>query len=355
MQLAVYQSRTGTMLADWSGIAEDVVFGTNEHGDATLTAHISMPSVLAFFWLDRPGLPWIEVNENGMVVWRGRLEDVRLVTDGIEITALGAWSVFGDVPYIDTPFSPTDTDVIVADILGAARIDNPDLLSDNGTDIQSTGISAYDEDYTDTDMRQILTRFALLGSTASDPLRWEVGVGTDERLFFRPRGSAGQTWYVDAAAIDIERSLSRVWNSAYTRYASGTSTTATTNDIASITRYGAVRRRAYSSRTTDLTQAEQERDAVLADGATPSPRASLVTDQVFTPTGGRVPLWMVRSGDTVIVRNLPPEAGATVDRIRTFIIAETRFSCDTTTLDITPEAPLPRLDVQVARSLEVLA
>lgn len=352
MQLAVYQSRTGPMLVDWSGIAEDVVCATNEHGDATLTAHIPMVGVLAFFWLDRPGLPWVELNENGMVVWRGRLEDVRLVTDGIAITALGAWSVFGDVPYIAAP-ETADTDVLAATLLAAARSSNPTLLDDSEVFIEPSGTTVYNEVYKDADMRQLLTRFAALGSTTTDPIRWEVGVDDGERLYFRPRGSAGQTWYVDAAEIDIERSLSKVWNSAYTRYDSGANETTTAEDTASIARYGVTRRKVYSSRAADLSQAEQERDAVLTDGATPVPRASVKVEQVFTSTGARVPLWMVRSGDTLIVRNLPPESGSTVDRIRSFIIAETRFSCDSNTIDITPESPPPMLDNLVARALEV--
>jgi hypothetical protein len=53
------------------------------------------------------------------------------------------------------------------------------------------------------------------------------------------------------------------------------------------------------------------------------------------------------------IRNLPPDAGTLIDRIRTFLIAETRYRPDGDVLEITPESPLPMLDVLVARAMEV--
>lgn len=353
LQLAVFTGRTGTLMADWSDLARDVEFSTNAHGYATLTCVVPLMQVAAFFWFDRPGLPWIEVWGDGDLAWKGRLEDVRLVAGGIAVVALGAWSVFGDVPYTDTPASPTTSDAIVKDILAAARVDNAALLNSSEVLIEAPGANVYDEAYIDADMRKILTRLATLGDSATPPGQWEIGIWRNSQLHFRPRGTDARQWYVDAANPEIERSLSAVWNSAYSRYNSGASVTATADDGASIARYGVTRRRALSSRTTNTTQAERERDAALADGATPIPRASVPIDAIYTASGTRAPLWAVRSGDTLTVRNLPPEAGDIIDRIRTFRIAETRYACESDRLTVTPESPLPTLDTLVARSLEV--
>jgi hypothetical protein len=352
LQLAIFESATGRMLADWSYRAQDVEFTTNRHGYAALTAHIDLPMADAFYWYDRPGLPWMEVCDNANLLWRGRLEDVRIVPSGIELTALGPWSAFGDLPYTNTPSATTTADVIVTDILDTVLTTNTDQLSASTYRIEDPGVSVYDEIYEDEDMRKILTRLAALGDDQTPPQRWEVGVW-DDLLHFRPRGTDGYAWFVDASNLDVERSLGSVYNSVYTRYDDGASTTATATDSMSVTRYGLTRRMALDSRTTDGTAAALERDAQLADSSDPIPRASVPINRVYTATGTAAPLYMVRSGDTITLRNLPPEAGESIDRIRTFYIAETRYNCDDNTLEVTPESPLPRLDVLIARALEV--
>lgn len=351
LQLTSTATRGGRMLADWGGIAQGVELGTNEHGFADLTAFVQLPPPQAFAWFDRAGLPWIEAWGDELA-WQGRLEDVRLVDGGIQIVALGAWSAFGDVPYTATPASPTQSDVIVRAILAAARADNPDQLSPDEWRILAPGVDVFDEDYTDARMADILTRLAGLGDDQDPPARWEVGVWEDGLVHFRPRGSDSRTWYTDLPSIEIERSLAQVINSVYTRYDDGTSITGTAADAPSIARYGVTRRRALASRTTDVVQATRERDAALADGAMPIPRAGVTLDRVLTATGTPVPRWMVRSGDTLTIRNLPPDSGDLIDRIRTFRIAETRYRADDDTLTVVPESPLPTLDVLVARSLE---
>lgn len=353
IQLAIFSSTDGAMLADWSHLARDVEATTNAHGFATLTAFIELPVVQAFYWFDHPGLPWVELNADADLIWRGRLEDVRLVPDGIEIVALGAWSALGDAPYTNTPSTPTTADVIAKDMLAEVVLLNPDQLSDVEARIEDPGVNVYDEIYEDADMRTVLTRLATLGDSQTPPRQWEVGVWERDMLHFRPRGTDARIWYVDTADLTVERSLSQVWNSVYSRYNSGGSTTATATDAQSVTRYGVTRRRVVTSRTADATQAARERDAALADSATPIPRASVPVTHIFTATGVPAPLWMVRSGDTIVLRNLPPEAGDLIDRIRTFRIAETRYRCDDNTLEVTPEAPLPSLDVLVSRALEV--
>lgn len=355
LQLSVLTAADGPLLVDWSSYARDVEFGTNEHGFADLTCSVPLSPIASYWWFNRPGLPWIEVWGDNELAWRGRIEDIRLIEDGISLVALGAWSVLGDVPYTATPTSPEAPDDIVKAILAAARVDNPTFLSDYEGLIEAPGTNMYDEEYVDADMRKILVHLAAAGDSQTPPRQWEVGIWEDSRLHFRPRSSAARHWYAELAMPEIERSISTLYNSVYTRYNGGASTTANADDAASIARYGVTRRRAVSSQTTDTTQAERERDAALADSASPVPRASVPLDRILTALGVPVPLWMVRSGDTLTLRNLPAEAGDIIDRIRTFRIAETRYRTTTNTLNVVPESPLPLLEVMVSRALEVPA
>jgi hypothetical protein len=353
LQIAIYESpETGRLLADWTELARDVEFATNAHGFASLSAFILLSQAEAFRWFDQYGLPWIQVNAAGPVAWEGRLEDVDLVDGGIRVTALGAWSAFGDLPHSGSP-GTLSSDVIVKDLLDEVLIANPDMLSDSEMLIEDPGVDVYDEDYEDASMIDILNKLAGLGDSMTPPRVWEVGVWEGRRVHFRPRGSAGQAWYIDAMSPQIQRSLSQVYNSVYTRYDGGALTTTPRNDTGSIARYGLMRQLALSSDTTNSGQAERERNAAVEDQAHPIPRASVPIDLVFNGAGSIVPKWMVRSGDTMTIRNLPPDAGTLIDRIRTFLIAETRYRPDGDVLEITPESPLPMLDVLVARAMEV--
>lgn len=232
---------------------------------------------------------------------------------------------------------------------------NPGQLNTAGIGIQSPGLDFLDESYTDANMQSALTRLARLGDNQTPPRQWEVGVWNDGMVHLRPRGSAAQTWYVDASDLEVERSLSQVFNSVYARFDGGKQITATASSAISIQRHGLTRTAVRASQTPDETQAESERDAYLNDRAEPVPRASVPIVAVYDATGYRWPLFLVRSGDVVILRNLPLGFDASQDRIASFRISETRYQCDTDTLDITPESPLNTLDVLIARSLEVPA
>ena len=70
--------------------------------------------------------------------------------------------------------------------------------------------------------------------------------------------------------------------------------------------------------------------------------------------GARYPLWLVRSGDTMTIRNLPPNVSTSIDRIRTFRITHTSYDAFADTLDVEPEAAPRTLEVMLARRSEGL-
>jgi hypothetical protein len=62
-----------------------------------------------------------------------------------------------------------------------------------------------------------------------------------------------------------------------------------------------------------------------------------------------MPLYAMRAGDTVTMRNLPPTLSTAVDRIRTFTVGETSYDAAEDRLDIAPSDPVPTLVTLVAR------
>lgn len=249
--------------------------------------------------------------------------------------------------------STTSSDVYADEIAGAladyVNGINSSQLSAGGALIQSPGVDLQDEIYEDEYPADILRRLAGLGDS-SDVL-YETGVWENRALSFQPRGDTARSWYVDASSLDVERTLETLRNSAYAVYQEegGRSLrTAASADSFSVARYGLTRRRGVRTNTTDATQAGSHRDAALADGRDPAPRAGLVFREIYDAAGIRWPLWVPRAWDRFVIRNLPPTLSIDIDRIRTFRLAETAYDVQADRLTVMPEQPQPALDVLVA-------
>lgn len=248
-------------------------------------------------------------------------------------------------------------DEIARDLVATVAALNSSQLSSATGLIQSPALDLRDEVYEDEYPADILTRLARLGDSSTPPRRWETGVYDGRVLHFRPLGDAARAWYVDAASLRLERSLDQLRNSAYAVYQDSSGTTqrgSVSTDAASVSRYGVTRREAVHAQTTSLTQANVQRDAALQDKKDPKPRAAITFGELYDAAGSRYPLFLARAGDTITMRNLPPTLSVEVDRIRTFRISETEYSADTDTLQVTPESPLPSLEVLLARRQERL-
>ncbi len=77
------------MLADWSIRASHLHATTNQHGFADLTAFIALSFREAARWYTSAAVPYVALMAGAQTVWDGRLEDVKLTTGGIMISALG--------------------------------------------------------------------------------------------------------------------------------------------------------------------------------------------------------------------------------------------------------------------------
>lgn len=240
-------------------------------------------------------------------------------------------------------------DTIVQALRSAATTLNAGSMSSSDAFIQAPNLDLLQARYEDMAAADIINAICLLGDRSGR--RWEALITTDRTLVLRPRGQ-GATWYVDAAHIDIERSLDALANSGYAIYTDQrglTRRTAVATNSASVTRAGLTRRQAVAAQTTSADLAATIRDTAVADTATPIPRAGIVVRRVANAGNGLVEGWQVRSGDTVVIRNLPPQATSDLDRVRVFRVYERAYNAATGETQIVPETPLPELAVLIAR------
>lgn len=240
-------------------------------------------------------------------------------------------------------------DEIARALVANVRGTNPNQLNSSTALIQSPSFALSNEVYEDESMIDILNRLTALGDASSPPRQWEWGVWDDRRMVVRPRGSAGQTWYIDTADPTVEDTLDSLYNSVYGVYTDDNSRTrlrtAMQTDSAGVARLNLTRRRAIDVDSAPQTAAVT---AALQDSKTPPPRISIPVDVIKDVNGGERPKYTVRSGDTITLPRLPVNLSTDVDRVRTFRIAETRYTLNGE-LTVTPEQPLPTLDVLLAR------
>jgi hypothetical protein len=244
-------------------------------------------------------------------------------------------------------------DEIVKDLISTVAALNSTQLSSSTVQVQSPALDLLDERYEDMLPNAILDHLIGLGDNQTPPRQWEWGVYDAQLLFFQPEGTNARTWYVDISALELQRTIDQLVNSAYAVYqeAGGRPLRGSVSAVStSVTRYGLTRRQAVNVSTTSLTQANVQRDAVLNDQDDPPPRFGITFDRIFTVTGASAPIWLPRAGDTIVIRNLPPTLSIDIDQIRTFRIARTSCDVIARTLTVEPLTPLPSLTAMLSKA-----
>jgi hypothetical protein len=242
-------------------------------------------------------------------------------------------------------------DEIAKDLVSFISTLNSTQLSSSTALIDSPNVSMKDILYKDEWPGDILKDLGELGDDSTPPVRYEPRVWEGQRLQFKVVGS-GQDYYVDAAAILVDGTADTLYNDAYTLYRDVRGReirTATNPDTASVSKYGVTRRQMVNL-TGDATFSQSYRDAQIEASKDIVPRASVESDRFYTAAGAAVPKYMIRSGDTLTIRNLPAGSGGVVDNIRSFYIARTRYDVERNILSVTPGAALglPDLGTMVA-------
>lgn len=260
-------------------------------------------------------------------------------------------------PRVKTTASATITAAEVAQAITASvAATNPGQTNPNASSIGNPGIDLKDLTFEDITHAEALTRLCNNGDNASPPRRWRWAVWERRALVFEsdtPQALA-QYWYVDASELELESTLEALYNASYASYKALNGEglrTQTATDAASISRWGLTRRRAVSADTTSLTLAAIVRDAGLNATKTAKPRATVRIAAVYDASGTPSPLYQVRAGDVITIRNLSPKLSIALDQVRSFSVTETSYDLFTGELEVVPESPLASLDVLIARGV----
>lgn len=231
---------------------------------------------------------------------------------------------------------------VVADLISHIGGINSGTISTATAEVEDPGVDLDQAIYLDAMPADIIKSLAAIGDDSDPPVRYEAGIYEDRRLFFRPAGSAARAWYVDITAPDMQRSLESLINSAYGVYDGGKYRTATAEDDQSIDENNITRRAAVQATTTSATTAAVYRDAAIEAGKNGRGRAAIRARRLFDENGAPWPAWAVRAGDTITIRNLPPDL-ANLDNTRRFTLAGTRYDVLSGELTLIP-AELPTLE-----------
>lgn len=242
-------------------------------------------------------------------------------------------------------------DLIVKDIVACINEVNPGQIQASTAFVQSPGIDLTNIQYEDKYALAALSDVSSYGDDQNPPRPWYTVVWGDRYLSFAPFGYNGRDWYVDAVEIEMERNLGELRNSVYSVYRSSGETRRTEPivDGQSAIRHGLVREKAIDAgRFESVAFARTLAQLTLSENSSPIVRASLVLTGVYDRTGVASPLYNVRAGDTMTIRNLPPDVPG-LDRIRTFRLKSTRYDLVRNILYPVPENDLPTLDILVLR------
>lgn len=241
-------------------------------------------------------------------------------------------------------------DEIVKDVLAETRLSNPSLLSASTDLIESPRVDMQRVVYNDVAGIDLLPTLESQGDVGDDPpALWEVGVFDNERLHFRPRGAAGQTWYVDIAEIELERSLAALVTAAYAQYRDADGhvlRTETARNAETEAVYGLARESYISVDTTSEAQALIKRDAYLVANEEPAQRTKIKLQRLFTAGGAGIAQWRVRTGDTLVVRNIPRTLFG--GGVFSFHVGHTEFDFETAEVEIEATISLPSLEAIVS-------
>ncbi|HEU5013948.1 MAG TPA: fibronectin type III domain-containing protein [Roseiflexaceae bacterium] len=241
-------------------------------------------------------------------------------------------------------------DAIVTDMLSAVRAVNPSQLHSSTAYVQAPGLTLPDESYTDANMRDVLDTLAGYGDTATPPNRYAWRVWADQIARFTPVSTGSMTYVVSVGAYQADQALKQVATQLYARYtdSSGVAQVTSTATVTGATPR-IIRRLAIQSQSTTSAQATQERDAAVADQQQAKPRVSMTIQRISDTRGARVPLYRLRAGDVLELRDLVPTLSTAVDRFRRFRVIHTRMDWISGTMDVDLESPQPQLDWLLAR------
>lgn len=99
LSLDIYDAPDGELLDNWSTDAQNVIAKQDEFGYFTLEGFTPMHLDEGMWWFSSGLLSHFVISDGLYIYWEGRLEDIKMVTGGIEWVAYGYWNEFTDRLY----------------------------------------------------------------------------------------------------------------------------------------------------------------------------------------------------------------------------------------------------------------
>ncbi|MCP5098350.1 MAG: hypothetical protein GY943_22605 [Chloroflexi bacterium] len=221
---------------------------------------------------------------------------------------------------------------------------NPGELSSDTSLIEATSSDMWNKEYQDLLIGEILSPLIYYGDQQDPPNVYEIGVYENQQLYYRPRGSNGRTWHVDVPEKELSKTISTMYNEAYATHGSGDlKRTAVAQIDASVDKYG-LKRRVFVSTTTSQANAERRRDTTLEEFQIATPQGDVVIERLQDESGTAYPIWMIRAGDTIHIRNTSITDGDEIDRTSTFTVKRVAYQLLANTVSVTPESDLPYIE-----------
>jgi hypothetical protein len=172
---------------------------------------------------------------------------------------------------------------------------------------------------------------------------YELKIWENQKVLFRPKTNPN-TWYIDISEISLNRTLDKYFNQVNARY-TDTMKRETLLRLA-VTGFHN-RQTVLTLNTTDPNIVATAGAALLSDYQRKPPQSEISTTFVRDSNGSYQEAINVRSGDKIIIQNIPPTLFDAIDN--TFIVEETIASLDSGLVRIIPEQPIAQLETLLSK------
>lgn len=354
------------MVSDLTNLVQRAKFGTALNGGFSFLDFQPRLSVHdAFYWAQQYHyyrlLVWDDLEGK---VWEGRVEDIYPGELGMRVRAMGFWSSTFDETHVENYWRVAYTATeIIQDTLG----DDCPAISTNYGNLQDTGLDIHPQTFNDYEKcGQVIEAVLKLGDNQAPPRTWYFAIWEDRVPYLFPKATDTVDWEMElrdvaAGGLTLSRSAKNLWNRMIALYSAidplegpgARKSTSWAEDADSSGTYGD---REYVLSLAGMSDAgaEAARDAALEDMKEPSQYTMARFNGWAWDAGKRRrPLYMIRAGDVLRIRDLVPEEAMfdtpKLDSLRTFFIRETEYDVDRNMLRVVPDFESGLLDIMIAR------
>lgn len=174
---------------------------------------------------------------------------------------------------------------------------------------------------------------------------YEFRVWENQQIIFRPITS-NRTWYVDLNEIKVKRTMDTLYSQVRTRY-KGVNEYQVWSTFTRNSNYPYTIERQKTIQTDLLNPDTSAIATAFFNDQNEKERYAITVENVVDLQGRIRRAYYVRSGDTIILRNIPPYLFDAINS--SFVVDETIAHPDTGKVQLVPKNPTPELDALLAK------